>query len=577
MENIRSPIITVLGHVDHGKTTLLDKIRGTTVNLSEPGQLTQHIGASFIPVETIKQICGDLLTKLKVELTIPGLLVIDTPGHEAFTTLRKRGGSVADLAILVIDINEGFQPQTDESLEYLKQFKVPFVVAATKIDLIHGWNVSKDMCFLDSYANQSEEVKIALENKVYQIVAQLSERGFEAERFDRVTDFTKQVAIVPCSGKTGEGIPELLTVLAGLAQKFLKGKLVISDLCKGNVLEVKEVRGFGTTIDVIIYDGSVKVGDYIVIGGKEPIVTKIKALLRPPVLKELRVEKQFENVKEVSAAAGIKIAAPGLENVVAGSPFVCISDESKIEEAKKLVQQEIEEVEFQKDIDGIIIKADTLGSLEALMKLLKDRRIPIRKAEVGKINKQDIIEAQNVKDDLKKVILAFNVKPLEEAEILARDLGIKIFMGNIIYRLIEDYEEWCRKERLRKMEEKLEKASRPCKIRFLPGFIFRHSKPAIFGVEVLAGVVKPNTLLMKEDGKVIGKVKNVQKEGRNIPFAKTGDKVAISIEEAVVGRHVNEGDILISYLTQSDIEALREAWDKLQDDEKELLKEWKLI
>ncbi|HDJ96764.1 MAG TPA: translation initiation factor IF-2, partial [Candidatus Aenigmarchaeota archaeon] len=316
---------------------------------------------------------------------------------------------------------------------------------------------------------------------------------------------------------------------------------------------------------------------YIIIGGKKPIVTKIKALLRPPALKELRVEKQFENVKEVSAAAGIKIAAPNLEGVIAGSPFVCISEESKIEKAKELIQQEIEEVEFQKDIDGIIIKADTLGSLEALIKLLRDRGIPVRKAEVGKINKQDVIEAQNVKDELRRVILGFNVKPLEEAEVLARDKGIMIFTERIIYKLIENYEEWCKEEKLRKIEEKLKRISRPCKVRVLPGFVFRRSKPAIFGIEVMAGVIKPNTLLMKESGKVIGKVKNVQKEGKNIDFAKTGDKVAISIEDAVIGRNLNEGDILISYLKKEDIEGLKEAWNKLQDDEKELLKEWKLI
>jgi len=122
--------VAVLGHVDSGKTSLLDKIRGTGVQGREAGGITQHIGASFLPSETIQQMCGQLATKLKnPEQDVPGLLVIDTPGHEVFTNLRTRGGSAADIAILVVDTNRGFQPQTNESLKILQARKVPFVVA----------------------------------------------------------------------------------------------------------------------------------------------------------------------------------------------------------------------------------------------------------------------------------------------------------------------------------------------------------------------------------------------------------------------------------------------------------------
>jgi translation initiation factor 5B len=567
----------MLGHVDHGKTLLLDSIRGTTVQVGEAGGITQHIGASFIPIDIIKKFCGPLLEKFKIKITIPGLLFIDTPGHEAFTTLRRRGGSVADLVVLVIDINEGFQPQTDESLEFLKQFKTPFLVAATKIDLIPGWYPHKNECFMVSFDKQSESVQEELERRVYNIVSQLSQRGFEGERFDRVTDFRKQVAIVPTSGKTGEGVPELLMMLTGLSQAFLKDRLKLSKKSRGTVLEVKEVKGLGTTIDVIIYDGIVKRGDYLVIGGKKPLVTKIKALLRPPALKELRVEKKFESVREVHAAAGIKISAPNLENVIPGSPVMCVSNEKEVEEAKKAVQKEIEEVEFTREGEGVIAKADTLGSLEALIKMLKDNGIPIKKAEVGTVTKQDIVELDPVKDKLKRVVLVFNVGVLPEAEKMARDLKIEIFKNNIIYRLIEEYQEWCAKEKERKELEKLEKVVRPCKLRILPGFVFRKRKPAIFGVEVLAGVLKPDTPMQKEDGKDIGRVKKIEKEGKTIPQAKTGDKVAVSMEEPTVGRQINEGDILISVITPTSLKSLKEIWNRLQDDEKQLLKEWKLV
>ena len=572
---IRSPIIVTVGHIDHGKTTLLDKIRGTAVTKLEPGMMSQHVGASYIPVETIKKICGSLLKKLNIKITIPGLLFLDTPGHAAFITLRRRGGAVSDLAILVIDVNEGFKEQTDESLMVLKEFKTPFVVAATKIDKISGWFPEENTCFLDSFKKQSENVKEELEKKVYQLVSQLAERGLNAERFDRIEDFTKKVAIVPCSGITGEGIPELLMVLAGLAQQFLKERLKLSGKPKGTVLEVKETLGFGTTIDVILYDGVLKKGDYIVIGGKEPIVTKIKALLRPRPLQELRVEKKFESVDEVHAAAGIKIAAPNLENVIAGSPIVGVKNEKEIEEVKTLVQKEIEEVEFQKQIDGVILKADTIGSLEAMIKLLTEEGIPIRKAEVGHVTKQDVIEASNVSDDLRKVILAFNVKSLEDAKKLARDLKIKIFENNVIYRLLEEYKEWCYQRKEREIQEKLEKVARPVKIKLLKGFVFRASKPCIVGVEVLAGILKSGAILRREDGKIVGKVKEIQKEGQTIKEAKKGERVAISMEEPTVGRTIHEGDTLTSFLSEKDIKILREVWDRLSEDEKELLENYK--
>jgi translation initiation factor 5B len=333
----------------------------------------------------------------------------------------------------------------------------------------------------------------------------------------------------------------------------------------------------GTTLDVIIYDGVVRRGDYLIIGGKEPIVTKIKALLRPPILKELRIEKKFESVEEIHAAAGIKISAPNLENVIAGSPIVCVSNKSDVEEAKKSVQKEVKEVEFSKEGEGVIARADTLGSLEALIKILKNNGIPIKKAEVGPITKQDIIELDSVKDESKRVILSFNMDILPEAEPLARDHKIPIFKNNIIYRIIEDYQKWCSEKKEREETEKLSKIVRPCKFRILPGFIFRKRKPAVFGVEILAGVLKPDAPIRKEDGKDIGKIKNIEKEGKIIPETKTGDKVAVSMGEPTIGRQIDEGDILMSVITPQSLRDLKEIWNRLHDDEKSLLKEWNLI
>jgi len=572
MVGIRSPIIVCAGHVDHGKTTLLDSIRGTAVTKLEPGMISQHVGASYIPIDVVKKTCGQLLEKFKIKIDIPGLLFVDTPGHAAFTTLRKRGGAVSDLAILVIDINEGFQEQTDESLIILKEYKTPFVIAATKIDKIPGWHSIKNACVIDSLKEQRNDIKDELDKKIYNIVSQLVERGFDAERFDRIENFRKQIAIVPCSGITGEGVSELLMVLSGLAQQFLKDRLKLSERCRGTILEVKDVRGFGTTIDTIIYDGSLKKGNYLVIGGKEPIVTKIKALLTPRPLQELRIEKQFDSVDEVKAAAGIKIAAPDLDKVIAGSPIVVVKDEAEIEPVILELQKEIEEVQFSKEIDGVVVKADTLGSLEAMIKLLKEENIPIRKAEVGQINKSDIMEMQNIKDDLHRVVLTFNVKPLADIEELAKDMKIKIFYNNIIYRLIEEYNEWCHQRKERELTEKLQMVIRPAKVKILKGCIFRSSKPCIVGVEVLAGVLKPGALLKREN-KIIGKIKELQREGQNIMEAKTRDRVAISMDEPIAGRTINEDDVLITVISAEDKKILQEIYDKLTEDEKALLEE----
>ncbi|MBI2084730.1 MAG: translation initiation factor IF-2 [Candidatus Aenigmarchaeota archaeon] len=570
---LRQPIVAVLGHIDHGKTTLLDAIRGTTVANQEAGLITQSIGATNVPVEIVKKICGDLLEKFNIALTIQGLLVIDSPGHSSFITLRKRGGAIADIAILVIDINEGFKEQTDESLNILKEYKTPFIIAATKIDKIRGWFQNRNASFLDSFGKQRDDVKDELDNKIYSLVSQLAERGFEADRFDRVSDYTKTVAIVPVSGQTGEGLPEILLMLSGLTQRFLKEKLELSQVGKGTVLEVKEVRGLGATIDVILYDGSVQKGDFIVIGGKIPVVTKVKALLKPRELQELSVERQFEQIDSVEAAIGVRISAPNLENVIAGSPIIAVKSEDDVEDAKMQVQQEVESVSFDRDVSGVVIKANTLGGLEAMIKLLGGEGIPIRKADVGKLTKEDIVEAQTSQDEAGRVILSFDMQTPEDIKSMAKDLGVIVFESDIIYRLVENYKEWVSHKKERDFEDKLASVSRPAEVLVLKGATFRVSNPAVFGVEVLRGFLKSGIQLKRVDGKVIGRVKEIQSEGKTVSEAKKSDRVAISMENVTVGRHINEGDKLLSSLTDNDLRILKEIYSKLTESEKELLDE----
>jgi len=574
MQKIRSPICTVVGHIDHGKSSILDRIRGSAIVKTEAGMITQAIGASIIPLEVIKKICGKLLEKLKIKFTIAGLLFIDTPGHAAFTNLRKRGGNLADIAIIVIDINEGVKPQTIECIDILKQYKTPFVVAANKIDLLSGWQ-KKETNLIENIKKQPENVQKLLDRKIYELVGKLSEFGFDSERFDRVEDYTKQIAIIPTSAKTGEGIAELLMVLTGMAQKYLEQGLRydVEGKAKGTVLEVKEVKGLGKTLDVIIYDGTLKKNDIIVIGGLDKaITTKVKALFEPTPLAEMRDKKsKFKSVNIVTAATGVKISALDIDNVVAGMPLRFCS-ENEMNKVREEVQKEVKEVLIETEKEGIVVKADSLGSLEALINLLKEKNISIRKASIGNVNKKDVADAESnyEKDPLKAVILGFNTA-INPDVIIPRN--VRVITHDVIYKLIEDFEKW-QLEFMKKQKEKdLELLVKPCKFKIMEGFVFRQNNPAVVGVDVLAGTVRVGVPLMKEDGKEITAVKSMQLDKENIEEAKRGKQVAISMEDVTVGRQIKEGDVLYSAVPEADFRKLKELKKLLSGEEVEILKE----
>ncbi|MFX1262365.1 MAG: translation initiation factor IF-2, partial [Promethearchaeota archaeon] len=444
---LRSPIVTVLGHIDHGKTSLLDKMRGTAVQDREAAGITQHIGASFFPTETIEAICGDLLGSTKTELTIDGLLFIDTPGHEAYLNLRRRGGAIADIAILVIDINEGALTQTYESLKILQSGKTPFLVAANKLDKVPGWREKEGMNLFQAIKAQGTTTQSEVDRRLYEIVGALSANGYDSERFDRVEDFTKTVAIVPTSAKTGTGIPELLMVLSGLTQQYMKDRLRISEgPARGAILEVREETGLGITLDTIIYEGVLRKTDTVVIGGLDDvIVAKIRALLQPKELDEIRDPKEkFTPVEEVHAAAGVKIVSPDIEGAVAGAPVYAVGKKENIEAMKQRVKEEVSSIRIQRDSSGIVVKTDTLGSLEAVTQFLQDRKVPVRVADVGNIVKRDIVEAKAAgdTDPLNAVVLGFNVKFAPDIEDLAAEYGVETFLNEVIYRLYDDYNAW---------------------------------------------------------------------------------------------------------------------------------------
>ncbi len=569
---IRQPIVAIMGHVDHGKTLLQDKIRGSAIAAREAGGITQAIGASIVPLATIQKICGPLVEQLKFTLTIPGLLFIDTPGHAAFVNLRRRGGNLSDIAVLVVNVMEGFMPQTLECIDILKHYKTPFVVAANKIDLLPRWRSAPGKLLLPNIAEQEQEAQRALDVKVYEILGKLSELGFASERFDRISDYTKQIAIVPTSAVTGEGIPELLMVLTALAQRFLeKGLKVTKDgPAQGTVIEIKEDKGIGKTMDVILYDGSLKINDVLVIGGLEgPIVTRVKALFLPAPLQEMREKKtKFTSIKEVHAATGVKIIAPDVEQVISGVPI--IGNPSNIEEAKAKVQQEVEKVVLDTAKEGVIIKADSLGSLEAFVTLLKDANIPVQRAGIGPVTKKDITDAAATaeKDPTLAVVLGFNIPQPE-----GLPESIAVLTNTVIYRLIEDYQKWAEHKKKAIELSALDLLVKPCKIELLRGYVFRQSNPAVIGMHVLAGTVRTGTPLMNAEGRELTVVKGMQQEQENVEKAEKGKQLAISLPNVIIGRQIHEGDVLYSVISEEDFRTYKEFKQYLTNDEKELLKE----
>ncbi|HXV45853.1 MAG TPA: translation initiation factor IF-2 [Nitrososphaera sp.] len=578
---LRQPVVVVLGHVDSGKTSLLDKVRGTAVQAREVGGITQHIGASFFPVETVKDMTGPLYAKLaRAETPVPGLLVIDTPGHEVFANLRARGGSAADIAIVVVDVNKGFEAQTIESIDILKKRKVPFVIALNKVDMVSGWR-GQGRFISEDVKKQDIGVQTLLDEKVYTVVGTLSRLGFPSEAFWRVKDFTKEVAIVPVSARSGVGIPELLAVLVGLSQQFMVKKLERHEgPAKGIVLEFSEEVGLGPSANIILLDGTLHHGDTVVVGKRDgAVATKIKALLLPKPLDEMRDPRdKFKPVTEVIAAAGLKITSPELEGVLAGSPLYVYDQkkgEDELAHLKSLVESEIKTaIVSNTETSGVVLKCDTIGSLEAITDLLKKAEVPIRMADIGNITRRDVVEAAAVKenDRYHGVVLGFSVKVLDDAQSEAQNREVKIFNEQIIYNLVRSYTDWVAYQREHEESILFNELPPICKFQFMKGFVFRRNDPAVFGAEIQVGKLKQKVQVINEEGRKVGTVHQIQDSGKAIEEATVGMQIAVSIKEPTIGRQINEGDVFYTDVNSRQAKQLLERFNhRLNEQEKKIL------
>jgi translation initiation factor 5B len=570
---LREPILSLLGHVDHGKTSLLDRIAGSARAQSEAGGITQHIGALEVPGAAVLKICEGILDTERFQ--VPGLLFVDTPGHRSFETLRRRGGALADLAILVVDAREGVMPQTRESVQILRHEKTPFAVALTKIDLITGWRKPLGpVGLIPHLARCGPDYLRLLDERLYAVAEELHGIGFSAERYDRVSDFTRNVGIVPVSSRASVGIPELLGLVVGLTQRFLKEELaVVTHGGEATILERSEQRGLGPVGNVIVYRGRLSVGDELVVTGRnEPFVTRIRGIHRPAPPREGRSAKspKLLALDTVEAAAGVYLSAPGLEAALPGGLLKVVTTPEETEQVRQELTRESHPVTELAE-SGVALQADTLGGLEALAFECREAKLPIHVADVGPVNRSTVLTMAAVKDPSHRAILAFNVPVLPDALPDSEKDTVRIISGEVMYRILEEYQSW-RQTKLQAMsvQRRLETVH-PAKAQFMPGFVFRSSKPAIVGVKVLAGRLRPGVRLMLKDGREVGVLRSLQKEGSSVTDAEEGSELAASIEGAVVGRTFQEGDILYVQLPESAARILRNA--PLSPSEREVLDE----
>ena len=571
-----------MGHVDSGKTSLLDKVRKTVVQNREAGGITQHIGASLFPRETIEELAKGI-QKGGLKLKTPGILIIDTPGHEAFMTLRTRGASVSDIAIVVVDLTKGFQAQTFESIETLKRRKVPFVIAANKVDRVGGWKSNKEMPFVKSYELQNKKVKAALDSKIYEIMGELSNVGLNGERYDRIKNFSKTIAIIPTSATSGEGVTDLFLVLAGLTQQFMMDKLAFAEGAgKGVILEVKEETGMGTTLDVILFQGVIHKDDRLVLSGRNgPIKTHIRSLLQPKPLDEMRDPRdKFETPDVIKAASGLKIAAPNIEDAIAGGAIYATKSEEEILQFEKEIEEELSSLQIDTSDEGILIRTDTLGSLEALVTLLKEKGVAIRSADVGDVSRRNVIDATVTAKNNPEygAILAFNVKVKEDAQEHAYTQGIEIFSDPIIYRMIDAFLEWSSEVARKLQSESLSDIPRPTKIEHIPEYVFKKNKPMIIGVRIVGGELRVKTILINEKNVRVGTIHQIKKANEFVQVARAGDEVSLAVRGPTFGRHVKKGEKLyVDLRAKHGNLLLTKFMDKLPEIEKEIFSEIEVL
>ena len=493
----RPPIVTVMGHVDHGKTSLLDAIKKTNVTAGEAGGITQHIGAYSIEVNKNK------------------ITFIDTPGHEAFTAMRARGAKVTDIAILVVAADDGIMPQTVEAINHIKAAKVPMIVAINKMDKPEA---------------NPERIK-----------QQLTEYDVVPEEWGGDT------ICVPISAINGKGIDKLLEMIL-LVADMSELKANPKNPASGYVLESRVDKGRGVEVTVVVRDGTLKVGDFVISGTS---YGKVKAL------------NDYKGNFVKTAGPSMAVSLLGFNNVPEAGEKVYVVDEKMgkniVEE--RVARQQIEKItktnnvtleEFlQQSADheiktlNLIVKADVKGSAEALKSSLEsihndEVNVKVIHSTAGAVNESDILLAQTSG----AIIIAFNVRPDSKAKALAEHNGVDIKMYRVIYDAIDDVTKAINGMLTPKFEEKL---LGHAEVRH----IFRISSVGtIAGSYVLDGTVSRGCKVRLLRSNVViaeTEIESLQQGKEDAKMVKSGFECGIKLKNY---SDIKDGDIIEAYEIQ---------------------------
>jgi len=591
-DDLRCPIVVIMGHVDTGKTKLLDKIRKTNVQEGEAGGITQQIGATYFEKKTLVAQTARLNETEKFDLTLPGMLVIDTPGHESFTNLRSRGSSLCDVAILVVDLMHGLEQQTIESLQMLKNRGTPFVVALNKVDRCYDWKTCKDIPIREALEVQAEGTIQEFRSRASDAKIQLQEQGVNSNIYWEMgeDDWTNSdfVPLVPTSAISGEGVQDILLLLCQIAQRKLWKQLMWCANLQCTVLEVKSIDGLGMTVDVLVVNGYLREGDTAVLCTLDgPIVTEIRGLLTPPPSREMRIKSEYIHHKEIKGALGVKVIGNGLEKVMAGTPVMVAGPDDEVEDIKAEVMSDLSKLQEKLSTDkkGVMVQASTLGALEALLQFLREETqppIPVSAIGIGTIHKRDVtkISIMNEKGCPEyATILAFDVLVTRETREHAEEVNVRIFTADIIYHLFDQFTRFMENLMEQRREDAAAVAVFPSICKILPQHVFNTKDPIIVGVEVLDGILKVGTPLCVPalDGLNVGTVTSIEQNGREQETAKKGASVAIKIVNEnnptiTYGRQFDASHSLYSTLSRASIDALKLHFkDKLENED------WRLV
>jgi translation initiation factor 5B len=588
-KDYKSPVVSFMGHVDAGKTSLMDCIRGTKIQQGEAGGITQSIGSSFVPIEHIREVTKNIKGKFSVEHNIPGVLIVDTPGHSAFSSMRDRGSSLCDLAILVIDINKGIQPQTEESIKMLKEKNVPFVIAATKIDMIYGWKKTSEVNLRKVLKEQEESTTQVMQSMMEDLKYEFSKLDIDAVFYFNNKTPNKTYSIVPISTQTNEGLSDLLSLLVYISQNWMSKKITYKDTLDATIMESILDTKLGWVLDVILSNGTLNVGDKITVTTQDGVkISSVRNILTPPQLTQDRTKVSWTNNSSIKASQGIRIIGSNLENCIAGSSIFKIeNNEFEIIEKAK---QEFDKFwkSFEWDSKGVCLVAPTIGELDAAYNLLKLEQIPIAKGEISNFTKKvadryfSLTEEEQLKEN--KIIFYFHSKPItgkqeDEYSSLCKDLGLTFLHNMVIYQLIDQYKETKKKflEERKKENSEKGKAIFPCELQILKDHVYMKggNDDLLFGIKVRAGRLLKGTPIISEKKVKLGKVTSIQKNHKEVTEAKLRDEVCIRIKNesnVSFGRQLASSDKLISELSRDSIDEL-----KLNFRDEMEKSDWKLV